>query len=69
MKRSRILGLISTFAGAFALGLAGVWIYQEYQARSSIFLIAGLFAIGVPLALLLGQFVRRALSPSKTDIN
>ncbi|MGY9107179.1 MAG: hypothetical protein ACKVG0_11740 [Alphaproteobacteria bacterium] len=69
MKRARVIGLISTFASAFAVGLVGVWIAQEYQARSSILLVAAIFAIGVPVALLLGHFVRRALTPSKTGID
>jgi len=69
MKRARMIGLISTFVSALAVGLAGVWIAQEYQARSSILLVAAIFAIGVPIALLLGHFVRRALTPSETSID
>ena len=69
MKRARVIGLISTFVCAFAVGLAGVWISQEYRARSSLFLVAGVFAIGVPIALLLGHFVRRALTPSDTRVD
>jgi uncharacterized membrane protein YjjB (DUF3815 family) len=69
MKRARMIGLISTFVCAFAVGLAGVWIAQEYQGRRTILLVAGLFAIGVPIALLLGYFVRRALTLLNTDFD
>jgi uncharacterized membrane protein YjjB (DUF3815 family) len=68
VDQARVIGRISTFICAFAVGLAGVWIGQKYPSRSTIFLIAGLFAIGVPIALLLGRFVRRALTPSKTNM-
>ena len=64
MDRARLTGLLVSFAAALAVGFAGVWIAETYTMRSVILLVASVFAIGVPLALLLGHYVRRTLSRS-----
>lgn len=63
MDRARTIGLLTTFASALAVGAMGVWLLEEYQTGRAILLVAGLFVIGVPLSLILGSVVRRALSP------
>jgi len=67
VDQARVIGLISTFLCAFAVGLIGVWLAEEYRARSTILLVAGIIVIGIPVALLFGQMVKRALGPKNAN--